>query len=611
MVSPGTRSLVRPRAHVWSGALAAAFLTWLGIVLILAPALVHAYRHWPTVPYLVLWVSRPLKLTGAAEIQATLELLRFRLLLFWIVVFVLSTALWTRLRLGETKKRWIEFTQRCALVLLVAGTANSLIMGWMHLVRMDSFSYSEGWNAFHAVRFVSGGQLYMPMQWGQVIPVTYPPLSFLLMGVLAHFTRNLITIGRGLSFASLLGSAYLCYRITTSQWHKRVCGIVAALACIASLSAFGPSFIGTYDPEMLGRFVSLAGLAMYVEWRSRLTLAQVVSVAAICSLALFFKQTLIAVPLTIAIVMSLDKKWRLLFVYVVSGVSICLTLLLIFRIWFGPEFLHSLFGFNILLFNRFADMASLIAAFVVFAVTGGALYCLLGIHLIRAREHNPTVVMPYLVVALVASSYVLRGTYGVGNNAWFDVLIALSLAMGDVAAIADLRTGTASAAWAAILAAAAGPAVMTGPFLGAVYPEQYRLGEAAFARATAALQQAPGETLFEEPMIGFCSGKSFKFDTFLGSQFILGGALPESDLVQAIRSRQYSMIQTNFDVQSAVGKLPAASAATAKSLARLVITERWTDNSVRAIDTNYRLQTVLGRYFLYVPRDPGSVSTGH
>ena len=65
-----------------------------------------------------------------------------------------------------------------------------------------SLDPNEGWNAYHTAAAMSGHGLYPDA--GSFMVNNYPPLSFYLVGLLGHFTGDLIIAGRIISLASFV-----------------------------------------------------------------------------------------------------------------------------------------------------------------------------------------------------------------------------------------------------------------------------------------------------------------------------------------------------------------------------------------------------------------------
>src|SRR5262245_7126087 len=58
-------------------------------------------------------------------------------------------------------------------------------MSYRHQI---GFSYNEGWNVINTARLLQGQNLYVSPDRFPLTPVGYPPLSFVIVGALSHFT---------------------------------------------------------------------------------------------------------------------------------------------------------------------------------------------------------------------------------------------------------------------------------------------------------------------------------------------------------------------------------------------------------------------------------------
>jgi hypothetical protein len=70
----------------------------------------------------------------------------------------------------------------------------SLLYYVLRMGYMISICYNEGWNVVHTTRLLHGKQLYLPLTGFPLTPVNYPPLSFVIIGTLSHFTGSVLLI---------------------------------------------------------------------------------------------------------------------------------------------------------------------------------------------------------------------------------------------------------------------------------------------------------------------------------------------------------------------------------------------------------------------------------
>jgi 4-amino-4-deoxy-L-arabinose transferase-like glycosyltransferase len=74
-----------------------------------------------------------------------------------------------------------------------------------------SINYNEGWNAYHAAAALSGGRLYYPAN--ALVTNNYPPLSFMIVGVVSNIVGDAIFAGRLVVWIGFLGTAFLIHAI--------------------------------------------------------------------------------------------------------------------------------------------------------------------------------------------------------------------------------------------------------------------------------------------------------------------------------------------------------------------------------------------------------------
>jgi hypothetical protein len=113
------------------------------------------------------------------------------------------------------------------------------------------------------------------------------------------------------------------------------------------------------------------------------------------------------------------------------------------------------------------------------------------------------------------------------------------------------------------------------------------------------LRSTPGPALFEEALIGFDAGKDFVFDPFLGSTLMEKGRLSEDILIDRIKKKDFGAIVLTFKIPANLEKFTSTGSRPKRSFS-----ERWTDNTLRAIADHYEpdYQDAPGFYFFYRPK---------
>src|SRR6185312_16660754 len=146
---------------------------------------------------------------------------------------------------------------------------------------------AEGWNAAHALALIAGQPLYPPPQ--SLMVNNAPPVSFYLVGGLARHSHDPIVMGRWLSMlafvATSLGIAG-ALRLMRCHWTPAVFGGLFFAAVLLVTSRYA----GANDPQLLAHALQMAALMLML--RDKLVVA-----AALFAVSLFFKHTLVALPL--------------------------------------------------------------------------------------------------------------------------------------------------------------------------------------------------------------------------------------------------------------------------------------------------------------------------
>jgi hypothetical protein len=172
---------------------------------------------------------------------------------------------------------------------------------------------NEGWNAYWALQ-VSHGQPLYPAPSALVLN-NYPPLSFLVVSTISRAGIDALVVGRALSWVSILGCAYIIFRILKNLQSGTVISAFAALLFLGLMATQHTPYVGMYDPQITGHFIMLIGLSLLlgVNWPSGSSTATAAFVMVIGG---FFKHNLIALPLAVTIWLALFNRrlfWTWLF----------------------------------------------------------------------------------------------------------------------------------------------------------------------------------------------------------------------------------------------------------------------------------------------------------
>lgn len=473
---------------------------------------------------------------------------------------------------------------------------------------------NEGFMTIHTNRFLAGRSLYeVPSSGVLLTPENYPPLSFVVVGTLSYFTGSILLTGRLVSLLSFLFSAYLIYGIVLNLSFIRSAAVLGALLWIALMVQHAGHYVGTYDPQMFGHVFSLAALYLYSKWIDELTPKKVCALAFLCCWALFIKHLLIAVPITLAITLCVTNR-KAFVIFDFAGAAFFMMLIIGSWIYGGEAFFS-----NFLEFDRPASIERMNRTILkIFHWYHLWVLFFPFIMLFFQRQSTKWLfILIYFPFSLLLGAYASRGA-GVDINAWFDFFMAAAVVFGITAAEHQKEAVHKSAfrpvqeinhhtPRSAIRVARQNPIVTYGilalcllPFLhnlkAKLTPvlsyEELSQQEAAYKKDVVLLKSIPGPVLYEELLLGFEAGKEFLVDTHNVARMITSGRIPEDILLDPIRSKYFSAVVLNFDVEKALAKRSNS------------ISEQWTHNTLTTIRDNYRMLAPDSshQHFFYLPR---------
>jgi hypothetical protein len=518
-------------------------------------------------------------------------------ILSWLLPCVLAQ--WGEKNIGTSLRQKVVFLAIAFTMLLFL--IPQLLSSTVHLNTKYSFNYNEGWNAFHSARLANGLPLYQKVNQQSVVPVTYPPLSFLATSLISRIGISDLLAGRILSLLGFLGIAVIAFEIVHKVTSDRLAGMLSAIAWCSLIAVLGAPYLGTDDPQMLGLFVSLAAMYLFVRWARHLTIGRVAILALVASSALFVKHTLLAVPLAIAFAIIWEKRWREAVVYAAVGLGFCSCFLMVLMFLGGTGFTGNFFGFNFGAFNSAASFSQSLARALVFLLKDLAVLLLIPLIFVRRR---PPVLFAYGTFSILVAIYIARGRHGVGLNLWFEVLFFACTVLG--LAYAEL-SNHARRTWLYTL-----PALALLPLL--IHPnaplialdwESLNRRTADYGAIVEKVQSVHGPVLSEDLLLVYLAGKQSNFDSYLVAQYIRSNQLPERAIVDPIKQQRFALIVCGINPESlqdlgAGDSLPGDQS----------VTERWTDNTLRAINANYKLESRYAEEFLYAPRH-GRMTNGN
>jgi MFS family permease len=436
----------------------------------------------------------------------------------------------------------------CACALLLAVVVFGMAAPLLMLGRYIPLDPNEGWNAYFGEAAIHGGVLYPPAD--ALITNNYPPLSFYIVGGIGYLTGNSIFAGRIIALASLLFVAWSIYYWLRSSGCAARTGLIGALSFLAYAVTYGHDYVAMDDPQWLAHAVMMSGLL--VLWKGKDDTRHIILAAVLMMAAGWIKHLLIPLPLAA----SLWLLWRSrpAFAKWVLTLAVTLGCACALAWWFhGLRMFTSLYEPRQYL--RHKAIVEATAALRCFA----PLLVLWVIALMRAplSERLGFVTVYGLICAAVG--FFAAGGAGVEVNAFFDALIATSLAAA--LAVEQLSSETA---WAWAPAAALSLAICLVGYATSFASLLIGNIRSIDAREQAALQdiqtiRRDGQGRAACEMIGLCywARSAFMVDFFYFGQKLKTGALPMSACVDAFERSNITLLQMEANPRFRAKLLPS------------------------------------------------------
>ena len=303
-----------------------------------------------------------------------------------------------------------------ALLVLVASLALvNVALPLASVLRFAPLSYNEGWNAYHADAVFSERALYPPP--GDLFPNNYPPLSFALIALLAKGFGNPVLLGRLLSliaFFAICAEIALLARRASGSWRH---GLFAGLLFAALLGAAYGDYVGMNDPQLLAHALMLGGAVLVAGGRSG---ARITGAALLMGLGGLVKHNLIALPIAVTGWLWLSDR-KAFARWVAASAAVVGTAVVGLWLAHGSEVFASILGVRETSLRIAAHMSADWLRSLAAPLAIGALAW-------REAWRDPDARLLALYAALsLALGVIFTAGEGVGYNAFFDLVIALSL----------------------------------------------------------------------------------------------------------------------------------------------------------------------------------------
>jgi hypothetical protein len=426
-------------------------------------------------------------------------------------------------------ERWSPRAQRLALataILIVALMAGRL---WW-LPAHAPLNVNEGWNAGHVARAFGAGLLYPAPN--ALIANNYPPLSFVVIGLVERLLGDAILAGRIVSLLSQIATGAAVFAIVARLSGCRRIATLAALLFAGLGVTVLRNYLAMNDPQWLGQAMMAWALLLLVPQRrgERVSAGRIVAAAALTVAGGLVKHNLVGVPLGATLWLWFTDR-RALWIWVAAGgaiaIAVCTTL---FAIWGSDIFT------DVLAPARSYSPLRMLAhgAPLLLFVLPGLLACR---PLLAARHEDARLLLPLLLLAVAVPTGILqRSGDGVDINAIFDTAFALAIAVPIGCA---LRT---AGPWR-WLGVAALPALVLVP-VAAVTDARELIGRDAAVRQwqpfITRIAAAPGPVACDDQAICHWAGRQSAMDFFALKQRLLKGESPA--LRAALDRHAFAMI---------------------------------------------------------------------
>lgn len=277
---------------------------------------------------------------------------------------------------------------------------------------------NEGWNAFHILK-ASQTPYFYPAK--EILVVNnYPPLSFVFLGWLHATTGfDVIVTGRVLSFISTLVIAYCIYDMLRALRVAPLACLFAVAWFLATMGRFFWGYMGMNDPSLLALCIMVFGFNWFL--RRFIAVGSLYAPLFVMIVAGFFKHNHIVFPL-VAMGMILLTKWYDWKGYFLFAILFCLVGLFLCHIYYGDVFFHNLF------MPRLVEMRLTLINLGRLQWVMPALI-IVGFYCWGERKEFPAILVAALIIVAFISNFLQKMGEGVGNNAQFELVLAVTLGL--------------------------------------------------------------------------------------------------------------------------------------------------------------------------------------
>ena len=432
------------------------------------------------------------------------------------------------------------------------------------LFRLIPNGYNEGWNAYWAEVAWSGGGLYPATD--SPISNNYPPMSFYIVGGLGRLLGDNIFAGRLLASISLIVVAANVFVWLRINQVSRSVATFGATLFLAVFSTYAPGYIAMNDPQLMAHAVMMTSAV--VLWRYKFSRRALIAAALLMVVGGSIKHLLIALPLATTTWIALYRRQQLA-MWLILSVSLVAVALAVMYVTQGSIFFHDMASsrlYSRLLVETGARRVWQSFGFLVI-LTGTAGIAYVSRFSSKVVREQAAFALLYLVLAALIGGLAAGGK-GVDRNAFFDFLIAVSLAVA--IGIEHIRTrprkpGQPSTGYQptvkptprwvnplVVSAIAASCSTLVLIEAANQWPTRWRLLQQTDTREADAVRVIEdirrlggGAAACEELSLCYWAGSAFKVDFFNYGQKLATSSLPAADCAETFSSESISLVQVN------------------------------------------------------------------
>jgi hypothetical protein len=415
---------------------------------------------------------------------------------------------------------------------------------WRALFMLE-LSPNEAWNAYHADHVLQGRPLYPAAD--DLITNNYPPLSFYLVAVLSRISSvDPAYIGRALSLLGIAVTGLAIAACVRRLGGSRLAAGVAGLWFVATAARFYEDYVGVNDPHILALATTVTALAWFLRRQDRGRAPE--PAILLMAVAGFFKQTLIATPVTV-LLWLLATNWRLGLRASLVGGGFAAAGLLLCVVIYGYAFIHQLLfyprEFSILWpLGNLGQLQFIAPAMIIWAVWA---WC---------DRHVPAARFTALYIAAGLCTYlVLKLGKPIGINAQFELAAATAIGLGlafhgmtTIPLAQRLRTETIRLVILGILAVRLLLSNHTEPYLvlaNSDYRSQFSERAAITRREAERVANIPGPAYCSVTMVCRWAGKAFVFDSHAADNLVATKKVTPTELQATLAAERISYVSVD------------------------------------------------------------------